>query len=458
MRVVWLLLLFPSLAFAVAGCPVGVQLGNVTIATRLPVCLKFDSSQLGGCEVNCKGVCVELPLANTKGPVETTGTACNYTENGSGNGDSDGSGNTPGEGGNSDNGGLPKDWDFFNPVIGDATGTSVSASIAKLNKNLGKHIGVFSENTDRIYQRVNEISGLSQRTTNATESAKQLLSEISEYNRVANSRQEGMQLVASRSERYLEEIAKNTSGDSGSSGREFDQDRLFGVLDAMRWGVFNSMDQKLNSMQNPLNSIAGAMGSNGMSGNIYAMRGTLEQISAKMGNSGGSTGGGSSGGGAGDPSMQQMLEGMKFMAKDLRDIRDSVAGGGSGSGSGGGETGIDYSRMPGSGNNPLTVGAAHYNSTCQGGDCFFDVAAAQKKLDDANKSLTDKYTTISDDVKQVFSFNLTGSAEPLECLDLFSFHGKEYTVCPPSGDYWKTLAALMLFIFYFVALMIIFKR
>ncbi|MFB2908206.1 hypothetical protein ACE1BH_25415, partial [Aeromonas jandaei] len=220
----------------------------------------------------------------------------------------------------------------------------------------------------------------------------------------------------------------------------------------------NNADQKLNSMQNPLNSIAGAMGSNGMSGNISAMRGTLEQISAKMGNSGGSTGGGSSGGGAGDPSMQQMLEGMKYMAKDLRDIRNSVAGGGSGSGSGGGETGIDYSRMPGSGNNPLTVGAAHYNSTCQGGDCFFDVAAAQKKLDDANKSLTDKYTTISDDVKQVFSFNLTGSAEPLECLDLFSFHGKEYTVCPPSGDYWKTLAALMLFIFYFVALMIIFKR
>ena len=42
------------------------------------------------------------------------------------------------------------------PVIGDATGTSVSASIAKLNKNLGKHIGLFSENTDRIYQRVNE--------------------------------------------------------------------------------------------------------------------------------------------------------------------------------------------------------------------------------------------------------------------------------------------------------------
>ncbi|PKQ79584.1 hypothetical protein CF113_14185 [Aeromonas veronii] len=81
-----------------------------------------------------------------------------------------------------------------------------------------------------------------------------------------------------------------------------------------------------------------------------------------------------------------------------------------------------------------------------------------KKLADTNKSLTDKYASIAEDVKQVFSFSLTGSADPMECLDLFTHQGKEYTICPPSGDYWKTLAALMMFIFYFVALMIIFKR
>lgn len=445
------------------GCPVGVQLGSVTMATPLPLCVKFDGSQLGGCEVNCKDVCLDRPIYNQRGPVETTGNACNWTENGSGTGDSDGSGNTPAEGNHSGNGGLPKDWDFFEPVIGDATGTSISATIAKLNKNLGKHIGSFSDSADKIYQRVNEITGLSQRTTNATESAKQLLSEISEFNRMENARQEGMQLIASRSERYLEEIAKNTSGDSasgGSSGKEFDQDRLFGVLDAMRWGVFNSMDQKLNSMQNPLNSIAGAMGSNGMAGNINAIRGTLEQISAKMGNSGGSTGGGSSGGGAGDPSMQQMLEGMKFMAKDLRDIRNSVAGdgSGSGSGSGSGNSGIDYSQMPGSGNHPLTVGAAHYNSACTGGDCFFDIAAIQKKLDDANKAITDKYKDIGEEVKDIFDFKLSGSAGIMECFELFTYGGKDYRVCPPAKEYWDIIAALMMFIFYFIAFAIVFKR
>lgn len=47
MRIGWLLLFFPSLAFAIAGCPVGVQLGNVTMATPLPVCLKFEGSDLG---------------------------------------------------------------------------------------------------------------------------------------------------------------------------------------------------------------------------------------------------------------------------------------------------------------------------------------------------------------------------------------------------------------------------
>lgn len=43
-------------------------------------------------------MCVELPLNNTKGPVETTGVACKLSDNGSGNGDSDGGGNTPDEG------------------------------------------------------------------------------------------------------------------------------------------------------------------------------------------------------------------------------------------------------------------------------------------------------------------------------------------------------------------------
>lgn len=134
------------------------------------------------------------------------------------------------------------------------------------------------------------------------------------------------------------------------------------------------------------------------------------------------------------------------------------SGGSSGDGTVG--SGIDYSQMPGSSSNPLFVGEASYQSQkcLDGAGCFFDLPTINKKLDEANKALTSQYQAISEEVKNIFSFSLTGSADPMECLDLFSFHGGEYTVCPPSGDYWQTLAALMMFIFYFIALMIIFKR
>lgn len=420
MRFFWLLLLFPSLIFAAERCPAGISMGNVTIATPLPVCVKFDGVKLGGCLVNCKGVCVELPLANSKGPVETTGEVCNIGGGGDGDGDKGGSG-----GGTPDPESKPK-WNYFEPSQGDATGTSVSSAIAKLNRNLGdsfRSIDAGLELGKMEYSRINEISGDTTRIVNASEAAKQSLKEISEYNRVAGHRLEGFELYLSRIEQkmvegniHLKKIADKggDSGSGGSSGREFDQDRLFGTLDAMRWGVFNSMDQKLNSMQNPLNSIAGAMGSNGMAGNLYAMRGTLDEINSKLG-----------------------------------------SGGGSGGGDG---KGIDYSQMPGSDGNPLSVKRGQYDSKCEGGDCFFDVAGISKELEKANKSLSNKHADIAKEVKDIFSFSLSGSADVMDCFELFSYGSKTYQVCPPSRDYWQTLAALMMFIFYFIALMVIFKR
>lgn len=465
MRLGWLLLLFPSLAFAIAGCPVGVQLGNVTVATNLPVCLKFDGSQLGGCIVDCKGVCVELPLANKKGPVETTGAACDWTENGSGNGDSDGSGNTPGEGGSSGNGGLPKDWDFFNPVIGDATGTSVSATIAKLNKNLGKHIGAFSENSQMIYQRVNELTGDSRRIVNASEAAQQYLKEIAEYNRVAGHKRDGFELYLSRMEPLLKEISLNTANAGSVSGatgtgsnmsKDF-EDKLFGTLDSMRYGSLHNIDFKMSDVKGHLAAIEGALGRNGMAGNVYAMRQMMEQMSSGS-SGGGSTGGGSTGGqtggsGQSEQYLKDMSESIGYMAEDVLSIRKALDGSGNGSGDG-----IDYSQMPGSGNNPLSVGAAHYNSACAGGDCFFDVAAIQKKLDDANKAISDKYKDIGDEVRDIFDFQLSGSAGVIECFDFFTYGGKDYRVCPPAKEYWNIIAALMMFIFYFIAFAIVFKR
>ncbi|WP_323875437.1 hypothetical protein [Aeromonas veronii] len=443
MRLGWLLLLFPSAAFAIAGCPVGVQLGNVTMATPLPVCLKFEGSQLGGCLVDCNGVCVELPLANTKGPVETTGNACNWTENGSGNGDSDGSGNTPGEGGNSGNGGLPKNWDFFNPVIGDATGTSVSATIAKLNKNLGKHIGAFSENTDKIYQRVNELTGDSRRIVNATERAKDLLQQMTDFQRTANSKLEGIELFASRSENYLQQIAMKAgdsgsgSGSGGTSGG--DNSKIHGELKQFHQDMFGPDFAE--------NNIGGTMYGllSGYSYDISSIKENISTLDSNFNNFYWNT-------------AQELRNNSIEMNRNLRTITEAIKNGGIGTGGGEGGAGIDYSKLPGSGDNPLAVKEGKYSSACSGNDCFFDVAAIQKKLDEANKAISDKYKDIGDEVRDIFDFQLSGSAGVIECFDFFTYGGKDYRVCPPAKEYWNIIAALMMFIFYFIAFAIVFKR
>lgn len=416
MRIGWLLLFFPSLAFAIAGCPVGVQLGSVTMATPLPVCLKFEGSELGGCKVDCKGVCVELPLNNTKGPVETTGTACKLSENGSGNGDSDGSGNTPDEGGA---GTKPiNGWLDFEPVIGDATGTSVSGAVAKLNKNLGVALRQVVDSTKQDSNNINSIAHSAQSLSVDMKTALHHLDMMSTDLSYTRNSSDGLLRAAYQTNEHLQSMiskmnGSETSGGSSTGGADvpFNQKLLFENLTSIRANMSTT-----NERLNQLNSVYSAVNN-----------------------------------------LNNPIQEMSYFVHGIYDKLDKI-GSGSGSGSGDGGQGIDYSKMPGSAGNPLSVGGSNYKSACSDESCFFDVPAMDKNLADTNKSLTDKYASIAEDVKQVFSFSLTGSADPMECLDLFTHQGKEYTICPPSGDYWKTLAALMMFIFYFVALMIIFKR
>ncbi len=235
------------------------------------------------------------------------------------------------------------------------------------------------------------------------------------------------------------------------------EDKLFGTLDSMRYGSLHNIDFKMSDVKGHLAAIEGALGRNGMAGNVYAMRQMMEQMSSGS-SGGGSTGGGSTGGqtggsGQSEQYLKDMSESIGYMAEDVLSIRKALDGSGNGSGDG-----IDYSQMPGSGNNPLSVGAAHYNSACEGGDCFFDVAAIQKKLDEANKAISDKYKDIGDEVRDIFDFQLSGSAGIVECFDFFTYGGKDYRVCPPAKEYWNIIAALMMFIFYFIAFAIVFKR
>lgn len=363
-------------------------------------------------------MCVVFPLVNQQGPVYSTGDTCfissgNPEGSGKGSGDGDGGPDAPASG-NSGSTAFPG-WYNFEPVIGDATGTSISGAVAKLNKNLGSALGMLAGNADLTHSALSDINGMSRRVVNASEAAQQFLKEISEYNRVANAKLEGAELVAARSENYLEQIAKNTSGggagdgEGGSeggdteTGDDFDQQSLFRVLEAINDNISRT---------------GGATATN--SGDLLQAFYSLQQ---------------------------QLASG---------DAGGSQQGGGEGTGG----TDIDYSKMPGSESTPLSVRSASYDSKgCEGGaNCFFDVPTMQGKLDAANNALTGSYKAISEDMKRIFSFNFYGSAEPMKCLDLFTLYGKEYSVCPPSADFWSTLAALMMFIFYFVALMVIFKR
>ncbi|MFM4712184.1 hypothetical protein ACEUEC_12690 [Aeromonas veronii] len=475
MRLGWLLLLFPSAAFAIAGCPVGVQLGNVTLATPLPACLKFESSELGGCEVNCVGVCIDRPLLNQRGPVETTGTACKFTGYGSGNGDSDGSGNTPDEG---PSGTKPiAGWLDFEPVIGDATGTSVSGAVAKLNKNLGVALRQVVESTKSDTANLNSIAhnaeSFSRDMKDALYHIKQSSSQLSQVNGNLG----GVAAALSTTRDYLQSIdVKLSNLGSGSSG---------GVPSSVASdvaGISSMMGASLNMMSSLQGNTSGLNNKlDDISGNTKAtsyfakdMKDSLKNIERSLGGGSGS-GSGSDGSSSAWTSSDvaslvessattaNQSEQQKYVLQDMRTaleiMAEKLGNGGDGSGDGNGSgSSIDYSKLPGSSDNPLSVKEAKYSSYCSGENCFFDIAATQKTLDDAKKSLSDKQSDISKEVQDIFAFQLSGSAGVIDCFDLFSHNGKNYQVCPPSKEYWATLAAMMMFIFYFIALLVIFRR
>ncbi|HEH9431135.1 TPA: hypothetical protein SIA29_001962 [Aeromonas sobria] len=419
MRIGWLLLFFPSLAFAIGGCPVGVPLGMVTIATRLPVCLKFESSEFGGCLVDCKNVCVELPLANTKGPVETTGTSCNYSDNGSGNGDSDGSGNTPDQG---NSGTKPiNGWLDFEPVIGDATGTSVSGSVAKLNKNLGVALRQVVDSVSHDTSNINLIAHSAESLARDMKASIFRLDRMSDDISYTKTSTDAILGGVYKTNEHLQSIISKMDGSGSSGGGSSGTASSFGPAQAHQLeGITSMMGQAM-----------------GFWSDTASFTRQMNQVTGRT-----------------SSFTEQMLSNTSNIAKTLSSLESSIKGSGSGSGG----SSIDYSKMPGTEANPMSVKSSSYKSACAGEDCFFDVAGIQKQLDAANDSLKEKYSDIGNEVKEVFNFQLSGSAGVIDCFDLFSYAGKEYRVCPPSKDYWQTLAALMMFIFYFMALMLIFKR
>ncbi|ENC6657298.1 hypothetical protein ABKY47_001737 [Aeromonas hydrophila] len=155
------------------------------------------------------------------------------------------------------------------------------------------------------------------------------------------------------------------------------------------------------------------------------------------------------------------------MNRTLKAITEALQNGGANGGDGTGGTGngndgpgIDYSQMPGSAQSPLHVTGAEYTSQlCKGGaECFFDLATINNTYDETKNQLTGAYNGIKDQMTDIFRYNFSGSAAIPKCFDMFSLFGRSYSVCPNAEGYWEMMAAIMMFVFYFVALMIVAKR
>ncbi len=413
MRFIFLFIL--ALPFKLyASCPTGVQVSNVPIATALPYCVKFENSSKGGCFVDCTGVCIEF-ASGSKGPIQTTGVECSIG----------GGGSEDGSGGNGGIGGTPGTIQTFHsgPTY---VGKDNTADISNLFNNLGLTIQSAGYYQARAISGgfISYVGNMKEDVATLKDFAAKSLS--LEQNSDINNR---MQM---KSLSHIEQMLQDKLfGDSGSSGGS----------SGSGGGTNNDTIESLLRDHLVKNSY-------GQSNNLSNIQSNTDTMQSMMG------------------SQMRMFGEMTGMldniSRNTNAIKDGLGGGSGGEGGGSepgtGGDGIDYSKMPGSENNPMSVAGSAYKSSCNGDNCYFDVPGMEKKLEETRKALSDKYDDIARETKEVFSFNLSGAADPLKCLDLFSYQGKSFEVCPPSQDYWQTLAAMMMFIFYFIALMVIFKR
>jgi hypothetical protein len=392
-RVLYLLFLLPLTA--VASCPSGIKLSNVSISTALPYCVKFESSTLGGCEVACPGVCVEFPNNGTKGPIETTGNECKLGGDGGTGGDGDG-GDDGGTGG--DNSSLSTKR-IYPQLVGETHTADLSVG--------------FNALFDETYVMKNKLSQIASGTHSFEITSRQMLKQLQDIKYNTSRDDNAVSQAVGESNFYLKSIVDKLDFEDVPATPDGHLDgkfgELFGRMDRDYFGgtvniAARSADTAMYTAQ-----MASQLGSNGVNGHLMDIKGILE----------------------------------------------SGSSGGNGTGQG---NDIDYSKMPGSSNNPLEVAKSEYQSSCQGTNCYFDVSAVEKEYKDKQKELTDKYKEIKEDATKVFDYSLSGTAEVPKCFELYSFNGQTYSICPDASGYWETLAALLLFMFYIVALMIIFRR
>lgn len=423
MRVLYLLFLLPLGAFA--SCPAGIQLSNVPISTALPYCVKWESSTLGGCAVDCKGVCVEFPANATKGPMETTGGECELGGGDPGGGDTGGGGT----------GGAPYYYPFkdqISPIgVGGQYQEAATAALKQIDEDLRwtaiKLYGQGEESLATFKDFGRDLRKVTDALTTQINGSEQVGLINNQMLSTLNRSEDWIQQLTLCVTRPLDYNCDHLAGSGGGSSSSEDTAAIKGMMQtAMGWW---------GGTPGNLTAISGQL--SGISNSVAPMFPMLEYFNKQQTN------------------LQTQ------MAGDLASIKNAL-GSGQGSGGSGNEGGadIDYSKMPGALDNPLHVAGAEYKSgLCQqGDDCALDLGKINKLYDDKKAELKDKYVAIKDEVSQVFKFQFSGSASAPKCFDMFSIFGKSYQVCPDSDGYWDFLAALMMFIFYFTAFIVLTRR
>ncbi|MFQ2720930.1 hypothetical protein ACK3YS_18550 [Aeromonas caviae] len=426
MRLLYLLFLVPLGAFA--SCPAGIKLSSVPISTALPYCVKWESSTLGGCEVACPGVCVEVPASGTKGPIETTGGEC--TLGGGGSGETGG-----GDNGGGNTGGAPYYYPFkdqISPIgVGGNYQEATTAALKQIDEDLRwtaiKLYGQGEESLATFKDFGRDLRKVTDAQTTQINGSEQVGLINNQMLSTLNRSEDALRELTNCVVNPLANGCGHLTGSSSGAVSAADLSAIKGMMQtAMGWW---------GGTPGNLTSISGQL--TGISNSVAPMFPMLEHFNKQQ------------------TSLQTQ------MAGDLAAIKNALESGQGSGGSGNeGSTDIDYSQMPGSGSNPLHVAGTEYNSTLCSGDasCAFDLEQITKKYDEEKEALKGQYLSIKNEMTDIFKYQFYGSASVPKCFDMFSMYGKAYQVCPDADGYWEFLAALMMFIFYFVAFMIIAKR
>ncbi|WP_323947299.1 hypothetical protein [Aeromonas caviae] len=351
-------------------------------------------------------------------------------------------------------GSLPGDtdniagWQYFNHYGYQTVGYTLS----KINTNLGKQLAEIDSRLSGLKDYSNHISGNTFKTQLELSDVNDKLDQALPYIRETPGRIEGTNLYLSRMEAnfdlanaQLKKIADSMGSSGGTSGAVSTVD-----LSAIKGDVasLKAMQQSLMSTIGSIGGNTSSMSSNmgSMLGAIGSLQGSVNSVNSNISSQSGYL-----------SQMNDNLYGIKYMLQDGLKNGWGNSGGGQG---GSGDFNIDYSQMPGSSSNPLHVAKAEYESPLCSGDasCAFDLEQITKVYDEHKEALKSQYISIKNEMTDMFKYQFYGSASAPKCFDMFSIFGKDYQVCPDSDGYWDFLAALMMFIFYFTAFIILTRR